>query len=214
VYADLSVRDAETPPNLPVAQPETTLLNALRCYSELFGGALPSSLEVGTLLPLVSTKLSMKYISAGVQQPSAKQEQELTKAISKFEPGLVFAASRPPDADAHYAGRGVLLGAADKPIYWYRPQGSKNYRVIYGDLSVWNAGTPPSVPVAPPEQDLIDALRYHHSELGGRTFPESLDMQGFCYQFLEKKLGLQKEHEPMRSSCRRSWNSSSSFSPA
>jgi hypothetical protein len=197
VYADLSVRDAETPPNLPVAQPEQALIEMLRHYSELFGGALPNSLEQ-SLIPTLSAKLSMKILSNGEQQPSAKQEQEIIKATMKFIPGLTFAASLSllPDTDAHYAGRGVSLGAADKPIFWYRPKDSKKYRVIYGDLSVRDAGTPPSVPAAPPEQDLIDALRCHHRELGGGTFPDSLDMDGFCDQFLEKKLGLQKEHEP------------------
>jgi hypothetical protein len=34
-----------------------------------------------------------------------------------------------------YAGKGVKLGDADKPIFWYRPQGSTTCRVIYGDLS-------------------------------------------------------------------------------
>lgn len=35
----------------------------------------------------------------------------------------------------HYAGSGVKLGDASKPIFWYQPQGSQTYRVIYGDLS-------------------------------------------------------------------------------
>jgi hypothetical protein len=33
---------------------------------------------------------------------------------------VVFANQLPPSADAHYAGKGVLLGAADTPIFWYR----------------------------------------------------------------------------------------------
>jgi hypothetical protein len=36
----------------------------------------------------------------------------------------------------HYNGQGVKLGDADKPIFWYQPQGSQTWRVIYGDLSV------------------------------------------------------------------------------
>ncbi len=196
VYADLSVRDAETPPNLPVAQPETPLLNTLRCYSELFGGPFPNSLEQQSFLSVLSMKLSMKFISQGAQQPTAKQEQEMTKAMMQFEPGLIFAfaASRPPDADAHYAGRGVSLGAAERPIFWYRPLGGKTYRVIYGDLSVRDADTPPSVPNAQPEADLIDELR-DYSQLSGGPFPDSLD-QEMLSPLLEKKLGLQKQHEP------------------
>ena len=36
----------------------------------------------------------------------------------------------------YYRGKGVKLGEADKAIFWYRPKGSKTYRVIYGDLRV------------------------------------------------------------------------------
>ena len=31
---------------------------------------------------------------------------------------------------------GVKLGDADKILFWYRPEGAANYRVIYGDLHV------------------------------------------------------------------------------
>jgi hypothetical protein len=68
----------------------------------------------------------------------------------KAEPGLAFTASLPPEADAHYAGKGVSLGAADKPIFWYRPKDAKKYRVIYADLSVRAADAPPKVPDAQP----------------------------------------------------------------
>jgi hypothetical protein len=54
----------------------------------------------------------------------------------------------PPGADAHYAGQGVSLDAADKPIFWYRPQDAQKYRVIYADLSVREADTSPQVPDA------------------------------------------------------------------
>ena len=68
----------------------------------------------------------------------------------KLQPGLGFADSLPPEADAHYAGRGVSLGAADTPVFWYRPKDSKKYRVIYADLLVREADTPPSVPDTQP----------------------------------------------------------------
>ena len=32
--------------------------------------------------------------------------------------------------------KGVKLGDTDKPIFWYRPEDSPTYRVIYADLSV------------------------------------------------------------------------------
>jgi hypothetical protein len=35
-----------------------------------------------------------------------------------------------------YLGKGVKLGDKDRIVCWYRPKGSRAYRVIYGDLSV------------------------------------------------------------------------------
>jgi hypothetical protein len=64
--------------------------------------------------------------------------------------GIFFANGLPPEADAHYAGKGVKFGAADKPIFWYRPKDSKKYRVIYADLSVREAEAAPNVPDAQP----------------------------------------------------------------
>jgi hypothetical protein len=42
----------------------------------------------------------------------------------------------PSESDWHYVGKDVKFGEADKPIFWYKPEGSQTYRVIYGDLSV------------------------------------------------------------------------------
>jgi len=38
--------------------------------------------------------------------------------------------------DLHYVGNGVKLGEGESEVFWYRPDGSEAYRVIYGDLSV------------------------------------------------------------------------------
>jgi len=43
-----------------------------------------------------------------------------------------------------YAGKGVKLGDAEAAVFWYRPDGSKEYRVIYGDLSVRDVPEEPS----------------------------------------------------------------------
>jgi hypothetical protein len=45
----------------------------------------------------------------------------------------------------HYAGNGVKLGDAETAIFWYLPEGSETYRVIYGDLSVKDV-TPENLP--------------------------------------------------------------------
>ncbi|MCJ7544501.1 MAG: hypothetical protein MUP47_08065 [Phycisphaerae bacterium] len=42
-----------------------------------------------------------------------------------------------------YVGAGVRLGDAKKAVFWYRPQGTSTWRVIYGDLRVETADAPP-----------------------------------------------------------------------
>jgi outer membrane lipoprotein-sorting protein len=157
IYADLSVHEAGTPPNVPVvpiAQLEKDLIDIFRQHSKLSGGPFPDSLNLRPLLLLM-----MKHYCRNrptTTERSAKEEQEITKARIKLLRGLQFAALLPKEADAHYAGKGVSFGAVDKPIFWYRPKDAKRCRVIYADLSVHEADTPPSVPNAqqvPSESD-------------------------------------------------------------
>jgi outer membrane lipoprotein-sorting protein len=49
---------------------------------------------------------------------------------------LLFVARQPADSNWRYMGENVKFGTPDKPIFWYRPAGSENYRVIYADLTV------------------------------------------------------------------------------
>ncbi|MHC4145038.1 MAG: anti-sigma factor family protein [Planctomycetota bacterium] len=59
---------------------------------------------------------------------------EFTKLLPQVEgKGMLFHMGL---NDRHYAGNGVKVGEADKAIFWYLPEGSGAYRVIYGDLSV------------------------------------------------------------------------------
>ena len=74
--------------------------------------------------------------------------QEFLETSLKLQSGWKLLDSLPPEADAHYAGKGASFGAADTPIFWYRLKDSKKYRVTYADLSVREADTPPSVPDA------------------------------------------------------------------
>ncbi|MHC4439441.1 MAG: LolA family protein [Planctomycetota bacterium] len=50
--------------------------------------------------------------------------------------GCAFIEQLPEDSDYQYVGEDVKLGDANKPVCWWRPPGSKTYRVVYGDLSV------------------------------------------------------------------------------
>ena len=99
-------------------------------------------------------KMSQEEIRKNAQEAAKKSAeagmQEFAKVQMPLQRGLLFVFALPMDADAHYAGKGVKLGAADRPIFWYRPKDAKKYRVIYADLSVRDADTPPKVPGAQP----------------------------------------------------------------
>jgi outer membrane lipoprotein-sorting protein len=196
IYADLSVRNAAAPPNPPVEQPEDDLIGLFRQYSKLCNGHLPVKLEINSLSQNVAVKLFAKMPAEEAKNLAGKHEQntqqlqkELMKFIMQAQPGLTFTASLPKDADVHYAGKGVSLGAAEKPIFWYRPKDSQKYRVIYADLSVRDADTPPSMPFELAEQDLIDALR-HYSKLSDGPFPNSMDAQEWEHTAVLKRFHL------------------------
>lgn len=82
---------------------------------------------------------------AHAQETEEFGQAQINEILQRVQGGLNFAYRLPPDADAHYVGKGVSFGAADTPIFWYRPKDSKNYRVIYADLSVRDSDTPPNV---------------------------------------------------------------------
>ena len=193
IYADFSVRDAATPPSMPVVQPEQDLIDTLRYYSELSGGAFPNVLDIQSISPMVAVKQLPP--GEGYERPSAKYLREVSQTLLRLQRGLEFGASLPAEAEVRYAGRGVSFGAADKPIFCYRPKGGTRYRVIYADLSVRDVAMPPSMPVVQPEQDLTEMFRYY-SELSGGAFPDSLDKDAWIAMVLKKKFGLEERQTP------------------
>jgi outer membrane lipoprotein-sorting protein len=128
---------------------EKDLVETFRCFSRLSGGAFPDTLSLTTFVQLVEkhrTKSSAKGDKKPNQQETPGRTEEELKAVRAWE----FADGLTPQSDAHYAGKGVSLGKADTPIFWYRPKDAKRYRVIYADLSVRDADAAPSVPNAQP----------------------------------------------------------------
>lgn len=62
--------------------------------------------------------------------------QQRQKHIQAMYRGGLFVGQLPPESDWHYCGENIKFGDADTAIFWYRPQGSENYRVIFGDLHI------------------------------------------------------------------------------
>ncbi|MBA7688505.1 hypothetical protein ES703_96988 [subsurface metagenome] len=106
---------------------EQDLVECLRIWAELLlDGKFPEAIgmtELMNLLPQIEAKLA-----ESVASPEEGTQKGMTLAK-----GMLFIMGL---KDQHYAGKGVKLGDADKAIFWYRPEGSETYRVIYGDLSV------------------------------------------------------------------------------
>jgi outer membrane lipoprotein-sorting protein len=71
--------------------------------------------------------------------PEMPSQETLNEAM-KFQRVIMFVMKLTQDKiDWHYAGKGVRLGDAATPIFWYRPAGSATYRVISGALDVSDA---------------------------------------------------------------------------
>ncbi len=78
-------------------------------------------------------------------EPTLKQYEQYWEWSDKVSRGPWFADRLPPEADAHYAGKGVKVDATGTPIFWYRPEGKGKYRMIRADLSVIETDTPPEI---------------------------------------------------------------------
>lgn len=109
---------------------EEDFIESLRIWAEvLLDGKFPEA--VGTenymkQMPLIGEKLAQSGLS----------EDEAAKLGMTLPRGMFFLQILETDGKYHYAGKGVKLGDSDKAIFWYRPEGSETYRVIYGDLGV------------------------------------------------------------------------------
>jgi hypothetical protein len=109
---------------------EKDFIESLRVWAKIIrDGTFPD--EIGSesamkVVPALGAKLTALNIS----------EQEGTQMGLNFGKGMMFRQMLQIQGQCHYAGQGVKLGDASKAIFWYKRQGSENWRVIYGDLSV------------------------------------------------------------------------------
>ena len=126
---------------------EEDLIQALRLWSENTDGTFPAELELnikaaGKLFQQVKEKMGLKFEEGKAPDFTNPQFSEFYLIRLRIIRGLGFTSRlrRSSDSDWHYAGKGVKLGDAERPIFWYRPKGSDTYRVIYGDLNVKDVG--------------------------------------------------------------------------
>jgi len=112
---------------------EDDLIEYLRLWSSWTeDGTFPP-----TLNPAELAKVSMEMAKVGKFHPAKPMEHdELLKHTMKMTRGMMFVMALPAESNWRYAGANAKHGAASTAIFWYRPEGSQDYRVIYGDLNV------------------------------------------------------------------------------
>ena len=124
---------------------EQDLVDAFMGCGTMSGGEFPDAIGL-----LAQTLFLTKHTKERFKNASNEEMQKIIKDFSPITRGFRFALELPANCDAHYAGKGVKQGTADRPIFWYRPEGRTTYRVIGADLSVKDAETAPQVSGAEP----------------------------------------------------------------
>jgi outer membrane lipoprotein-sorting protein len=129
---------------------EDDLIKWLRHLAQWLGGEFPKSVmpTMGEAMEL--TKQIQAVVKAGkAKEPSVEEAQEFSKETQK---AIMFLAKMMQTGQYVYAGDGVKLGDKATPIFWYKDKDAKAYRVIYGDLHVEDAQTPPKPPATKPAE--------------------------------------------------------------
>jgi len=120
---------------------EEDFIQTLRLWSETTDGKFPSELSMKATAEFIKAftdKTGLKFEKDKAPDFSGPQFQKFMEILTKINRGIMFAHTLSEDCDWHYTGKDVKFGDADTPIFWYRPEGSETYRVIYSDLSVKN----------------------------------------------------------------------------
>ena len=137
VPMDESLFSMDAPEDYKVAHQELNLLGSteedfiegLRIQAEVVGdGQFPDDVSVEYYVKMAPT-IGEKFDKLNI---SDDEKMALGMKLSK---GLMFIRFFQGQGKWYYAGKGVKLGDAETPIFWYRPKDSQTWRVIYGDLS-------------------------------------------------------------------------------
>ncbi|MHC4131100.1 MAG: hypothetical protein ACYSR3_03755 [Planctomycetota bacterium] len=109
---------------------EQDFIETLRMWADLLlDGRFPDNLTTEEILkqvPVLGEKIDELDISD-------EDKMQLGMHLGR---GIIFYQMLAHQREYHYGGKGVKLGDAQKAIFWYQPEGSQAWRVIYGDLSV------------------------------------------------------------------------------
>lgn len=109
---------------------EEGFIETLRIWAEIIeDGHFPDAIGLEDVI-----KIGPKF-QQGLERAGLTEEQQIEIA-TRWGQGYVFIRFFKGQGEWHYAGQGVKLGDGSRPIFWYQPQDSETWRVIYGDLRV------------------------------------------------------------------------------
>lgn len=112
---------------------EADFIEGLRILAEIVGdGQFPDSVALEDFVkqaPVIGEKFENLQLSDEDKIALGTQLQKHILFLRFFQQGK-------GEGKWYYRGKGVKLGDAGTPIFWYRPTASETYRVIYGDLHV------------------------------------------------------------------------------
>jgi outer membrane lipoprotein-sorting protein len=188
IPADYTIRTMQMDASEPT---EADLIEMFRLWAGHIDGNLPTTVDMNASTDFVRLQ-QMKMKDEGVE-PSEERMIQLQQTVMKMARGWLFVQQLPADSDGHYAGQGVTFGDATTPIFWYRPQGSQTYRVIYGDMSVREVSAeelPQAPETEPVSEDVSDkeALVDTAMALGGDIPPENRSLVARMLSLSEKDL--------------------------
>ncbi len=107
---------------------EQDFIETLRLWTTLvLDGKFPESLRLEDLIN------ELQGIGEKIGQLDMPGQEKMQLGMRLWR-GYSFFHVVAHDGRYGYGGRGARLGEADKPVFWYQPQGSATWRVIYADL--------------------------------------------------------------------------------
>jgi outer membrane lipoprotein-sorting protein len=112
---------------------EDDFIAYLRLWSRwTVDGTFPPIVQ-GTEIAKITVQMAQEGKFVGPVAPGYEGDQQQQIMFN----GMLFASALPAGS-FRYAGQNVPYGNPATPIFWYRPEGSATYRVIYADLHVAN----------------------------------------------------------------------------
>ncbi|KPL24622.1 MAG: hypothetical protein AMJ75_03200 [Phycisphaerae bacterium SM1_79] len=113
---------------------EEDLIESFRIWAEHMDGKFPSKLHRSAVNEFM--KYQQEKMKEKGTEPSIEDMTQMQQTIIDMTHGFPFVEALPAQSDWYYVGKDATFGDTDTPIFWYRPEGSETYRVIYADLTV------------------------------------------------------------------------------